>query len=171
LSRLKQKPCISANKIKLLHVARKKLGLSEEVYRDILYQAAHVQSSRDLDEQGFDAAIARFKELGFQKLLTGYDFSGYPAYLKKWQDLLGNRCGDFATPEQLALIEADWDGLKWWWSHPVEGEPGVAFGNRDLALRGFLKQGYGTSDLRFLSFDSAHKAIEALKAIAVRRKK
>ena len=57
---------ISNGKKALVHVAKAKLGLGEAEYLDIL--AAHgkgARSSRDLDQQGFEAVMAHFARLGF----------------------------------------------------------------------------------------------------------
>lgn len=57
---------ISNGKKALVHVAKAKLGLGDAEYLDIL--AAHgkgAQSSRDLDQQGFEAVMAHFERLGF----------------------------------------------------------------------------------------------------------
>ena len=40
-------------KIALVHIIKKELNLSDEEYRDILWKAAGVRSSKDLDEQKF----------------------------------------------------------------------------------------------------------------------
>jgi hypothetical protein len=44
---------ISGQKLKLIHVARGELDLSEEAYRQILSHHAGVQSAKDLDDGGF----------------------------------------------------------------------------------------------------------------------
>lgn len=51
---------------KVIHVARRALGLDDDVYRDILRTAAGVTSSKDLDARGFRSLMARFEELGFR---------------------------------------------------------------------------------------------------------
>jgi len=49
-----------------IHIAKKDLNLSDEIYRDILYQAGGVESSADLDYRGRTAVLDRFRELGWQ---------------------------------------------------------------------------------------------------------
>lgn len=44
---------LSAQKLAVIHIAKKELGLSEEMYREILRKAAGVESAKDLDEEGF----------------------------------------------------------------------------------------------------------------------
>ncbi|MBW2675719.1 MAG: hypothetical protein JRD89_20325, partial [Deltaproteobacteria bacterium] len=60
-----------------------------------------------------------------------------------------------------ARIETDWNGMRWYWASD-------GFGNYQLSLRGFLKSQTGVADLRFLTFNKAHKTIEAIKAISRR---
>ena len=44
---------ISAQKLKLVHVARRELELPEQSYREILRHHGGVESSKDLDDDGF----------------------------------------------------------------------------------------------------------------------
>lgn len=44
---------IDRNKLAVLHIAKKELNLSEEEYRDILRNAAGVESAKDLDDEKF----------------------------------------------------------------------------------------------------------------------
>ena len=68
-----------------------------------------------------------------------------------------------ATPEQLAIIDALWYELSWWWDKDSEGK-------RDAALRWSLQRQCGVSWLMFLKFtrekgdhhSGAHELIEAL---------
>lgn len=41
------------NKLAVIHIVKKELGLSDEEYRDILEKYTGVRSARDLDEKGF----------------------------------------------------------------------------------------------------------------------
>lgn len=52
-------------KLSLVHVAKSRLGLSEEDYRHILLCRGGVTSSRDLDDYGFAAVMREFGRLGF----------------------------------------------------------------------------------------------------------
>jgi phage gp16-like protein len=49
----------------LLHVAKAKLGLDDETYRDLLSAEAGVTSSKDLDNAGLNRVLNRLKKLGF----------------------------------------------------------------------------------------------------------
>lgn len=44
---------IDRNKLAVIHIVKKELGLDEERYREILREAAGVESSRDLDDASF----------------------------------------------------------------------------------------------------------------------
>ncbi len=158
----KSRTFITLNQRKLIHVAKRQLGMDEETYREMLRNVAGVSSSTELTLQMFQAVIDHLVSCGFKKTPGEYDYSGFVAYKEKWRKT-GMRPG-MATPGQLASIEAAWDHMRWYWA-PDEG-----FGNRELALRGFLRKRFGASDLRFLNFDQAHGCIEALKAIQGRRK-
>jgi hypothetical protein len=54
----------SAQKVKLIHVARRELELTEEAYRQILSHHAGVRSAKDLDDNGFKRVIDCMKALG-----------------------------------------------------------------------------------------------------------
>ena len=41
------------NKLAVIHIVKKELGLSDEEYRDILEKYAGVRSAKDLDDKGF----------------------------------------------------------------------------------------------------------------------
>jgi protein-disulfide isomerase-like protein with CxxC motif len=41
------------NKLAVIHIVKKELGLSDDEYRDMLEQYAGVRSAKDLDENGF----------------------------------------------------------------------------------------------------------------------
>lgn len=153
---------ITNNQIKLIHVAKRQLGLEDGTYRGILERFGGVRSSAGLNPSAFERVMEHFGACGFERRPGASKDTGFAKHLRRWEKL-GRRPG-MATAEQLARIEADWDGMRFYWAKD-------GFGNRELALRGFLKKRCGVSDLRFLSFDQAHKLIEALKAIRARRKR
>jgi hypothetical protein len=47
-------------KLALIHIVKKELGLSDEEYRKILYEAAGVRSAKDLDEWSFRRLMSYF---------------------------------------------------------------------------------------------------------------
>jgi len=58
---------INKKQISLIHVAKAKLGLSEEEYRTILKTYGYTESSRYLDDLGMERVMQVFRELGFKK--------------------------------------------------------------------------------------------------------
>lgn len=48
-----------------IHVARQRLALCEESYRDLLRRVAGVDSAAALDQRGIDAVLREFRRLGF----------------------------------------------------------------------------------------------------------
>ena len=57
---------IPTSKKALLHVAKGRLGLSDTDYRELLFRAAGVRSSNELDPPGFERVMREFERLGFQ---------------------------------------------------------------------------------------------------------
>lgn len=126
----------------LIKVAAKQLGLNDDDYRAVLLHEAGAESSRDLDNDGFDAVMARFKALGFRPAAAP------PAY--------GHRAG-MATPGQAAYIRSLWQ----------EYTDGVG---DDRSLGKWLQRTVKVSDLRFVSFAAARKAITGLRAMVEKKK-
>ena len=54
------------NLIKLIHVAKTKLGLEDDVYRDILESSTGKTSSKLLTPAQLEAVFDRLKQLGFE---------------------------------------------------------------------------------------------------------
>lgn len=66
---MKRKPQTINNAQKgLIHVAKAKLGLTEEEYRDALQAYGGAASSKDLSQEGFEAVMKHFKKCGFKQL-------------------------------------------------------------------------------------------------------
>lgn len=126
----------------LIHVAKAQLGLSDDDYRAVLRDEAGVGSSRNLDNDGFDAVMERFRSLGFKPTDTP------PAY--------GRRAG-MATPAQVSYIRSLWS----------EYTDGVG---DDRSLGKWLQRTVKVSDLRFVSFAAARKAITGLRAMVEKKK-
>lgn len=80
-------------KIKLIHLARRRLEMAEADYRALLQRAAGAASSADLDDVGFDAAMREFERLGFKS--------------QRAEVALGPRLG-MASPTQLSRIRSLW---------------------------------------------------------------
>lgn len=49
-----------------IHIAKKALGLDDDMYRDMLFSVARVRSAGDLDHAGRKAVLEHLKGLGFK---------------------------------------------------------------------------------------------------------
>jgi len=69
---------ITPAQLRLIHAARSQLVMDESTYRNILNDQGGVRSSKDLDQEGVDKVLRRFKQLGFrmkatESILVGYE--------------------------------------------------------------------------------------------------
>ena len=126
----------------LLHVARRDLALTDDDWRGILRQTAGVASSRDLDAGGVDAVLHHLEALGFEPQLAprGKDY--------------GWRTG-MASPKQVSFIRALWHQY-------TDGQ------GDDRSLGKWLDRTIKVSDIKFVTYRDAGRAITALLAM-VRR--
>lgn len=92
--------------VKMIHVARKELGLDEEGYRDVLYGATNgaTTSLREMSDRQLQAVVAKMKALGFQAKPKGSTLQGVyaPKLLALW--LSAWNLGVVRSPDQNALI-------------------------------------------------------------------
>ena len=123
---------------KFLHVAKAKLKLDDDLYRQTLVKIAGVTSSVDLDAESFAAVMGFFQSLGFDPLKA--DGPNY-----------GHRTG-FASPAQAELIRTLWR------------EAHNARQLDEAALNGWLLKYWKVSSMRFVTVTMASKLITALKA-------
>lgn len=128
----------------LLHVAKAKLGLTEEVYRDILRIHGGVESSKGLTWPGYQKVKKHLETLGFAAARLA--IAPYPSDEKK-------RPG-FASPRRIRMIQGLWADLSY--APPAK---------RQAALREFMHKRFGVSDLRFLTEMGAANVINALLAM------
>lgn len=132
---------ITPKQIALVHVAKRQLALSEEIYRSVLINKGGVESAADLDNRGFNEVMAYFTACGFRSTWTARTFGRRPR---------------MTTPRQVDLIRDLWRD----WSE----EAG------DVELNKWIERSYHVSALRFLDAATGAKAIAGLKAM-VRRKR
>lgn len=126
----------------ILHVAKAKLRLSDEVYRSCLAEIAGVTSSTELDQAGFEALMGFFEWKGFRPAeAKGQDYGARPG---------------MATWAQIELIRTLWREL-------THG----AYSGEDQ-LNKWLLRSFKLSSLRFLPKSTAPKVITALKAMKSR---
>lgn len=114
--------------------------LHDDDYRSILSDLAGVDSSRDLDGDGFEAVMFRFHQLGFKSTWNRANF--------------GYRAG-MATPRQVAFIRALWRNYT--------GGVGT-----DRSLSKWLEAKFKVSSLRFLPSETAPKVIAALRSMVAK---
>lgn len=134
---------LSKQKTSLIHVAKRKLHLSDDTYRDILMKVSGVTSSSDLDDRGFTALMDYMAKLGFKSTSRSKEY--------------GPR-RNMATPAQVRLIRR-------LWADYTDGA------GTDAALGKWLARTFKVSDLRFVNGETAPKAIGALKAMVDGRPK
>jgi len=133
---------ISKEKIRLIHVAKRQLGMEDADYRSLLMRVAGVKSSKDLDDFGFNLVMGAFAQLGFKS-----DFA---------KQHFGARIG-MASPRQVALIRK-------LWGEYTDGQAG------DAELRKWLKNHFKVDALQFLDPGTAHRAIGGLTNMVKRKK-
>ena len=138
-------PSLPPDKVKLVHVAKGKVGMADEIYRAMLREVAGVDSSKQLDPAGFATVMNRFKALGF----VNPNGAEAPPL-----DDEARRAG-MATAAQRKFVR----GLfrKW---HGADNPK---------ALRAWLQRTFHIADLRFATDVLASNAIEALKAMTDRK--
>lgn len=134
---------ISKKQIALLHVAKAKLGLSDEDYRNCLINVTGKKSSAALSSKGFEALLGHFNRLGFKQMPNA-------------GQALGERAG-MASPNQVNYI------LKLWRQYVGRED--------EKALNRWLQKSFGISALRFVDSDTAGKAIVALRRMTQRKVK
>ena len=124
------------NLIKLIHVAKTKLGLDDEVYRDILKSTTGKDSSKLLTPAQLEAVLDRLKQLGFT--------------------VESNKTGvkNLASDAQSKLIRHLWLQLY---------HAGQVKNGSEKALAKFIENRVKVSALQFLSTESADMVINHLR--------
>jgi phage gp16-like protein len=126
---------MTKEKLSVIHIAKKQLGLEEEEYRKIIRDLGGVESSKELTEAGFEAVMFRFYQLGFQSTWNKKNLGYRPR---------------MASPRQIAMIRELWGQF-------TEGQ------GDDASLGKWLEGKFKVSSIRFLDSATAHKACGALK--------
>lgn len=123
--------------MRLIHVARRQLGLSEDDYRAVLALYGGVTSATELDQRGFTAVMARFEQLGFRSTSQ--------------RRPMPVRAG-MASPGQTSFIRQLW----------AECTNGAG---TEASLGKWLERQFGVSALRFVPAELAPKVIGGLRAM------
>jgi hypothetical protein len=125
-----------AKRLQLVQVARRRLALSDEAYRDILKRCAGVDSAKHLDNEGFGKVMDEFRRLGF------VSYAKAKAYNRS--DLSGK-----ASAGQINLIKS------LWLECTGDGD--------EAALDTFIRNKFKIDALRFADHPHAVKIIGALR--------
>ena len=131
---------LTPKQLSLLHVAKARLGLDDEAYRDLLEVEAGVRSARDLDARGFRAVLRRLERLGFRPLLGA-----------------GGRAD---RPGRASWAQVDY--LRGLWRRYTGRDD-------ERGLDTWLRKQCGVSDPLRLDRAGAHAALVALKAMVARQ--
>jgi phage gp16-like protein len=131
---------ITAKQITVVHLAKARLGLEDDMYREILQKLGGVASAKQLDAAGFEAVMEYFASCGFQSTWRKRTF--------------GNRPG-MATPPQVDLIRGLWRDF--------------SGADDEAALNKWLERSFHITALRFLDKVMAQKAITGLKKMLARK--
>ena len=132
-----------------IHIAKKELKLTDELYRNLLFVLFKKRSARDLISKETDELILHFKSLGWATTWPG--LKNAPRLEKKYDDLGVRK--SMASPVQLRLIEALW----------MTG-PGVRVKTLQ-ALRHFLARFFHVFDLRFVKARQVTPILGAIRRI------
>lgn len=127
-----------------IHIARQKLALSEDSYRDLLRVVTGKESARDLDDAEAGRLMERFYQLGFKE---------------------GPRKVKVAASPLVGKAKALWSSLYWL---GAVGDPGDASGPDWRALDSFARRQTGKAALAFCSPAETVKVIEGLRAMCAR---
>jgi phage gp16-like protein len=122
-----------------IHIGKSQLQLSDDVYRDILWQAGGVESAADLDWRGRQAVLDRFKELGWKPRHAG----------KK-----AKTSRPLAADPQSKKIRALWLEL---------AAAGKVRDSSEAALASYVRRMTGRDALQWLTGAEASRVIEAMK--------
>lgn len=126
---------------KLIHLARRRINMTEPDYRAMLQRVAGVDTSNDLDAASFGAVMDELERLGFKTVGSA------PQY--------GERLG-MATPAQINKIRSLWRKYA-----RTEEEGG---------MERFIEKHFGPASLRFLDAETAGKVIVTFENMAAWRK-
>lgn len=132
---------ISNQEKALVHVAKNRLGLTDDEYRDLLHAECGVESAKDIDRRQLDRLMRRFRLMGFRGKIK--------------QETVKARQTDpgaLPTPAQLHKIQGLYERLGW------NCERQLGFNNRQI------KRPWPQTRAE------ANKIAEGLKAILARAK-
>jgi phage gp16-like protein len=121
-----------------IHIGKKELNLSDEIYRDILHQVTGKESSKDISDLQASKILERYKELG-------------------WKPKAGKKAKTrrpLADDAQSRKIRQLWLRLH---------EVGKITNSSEEALAAYVKRMVRVDALQWLTSDKASRVIEAMK--------
>ena len=121
-----------------IHIAKKELGLDDDIYRDVLERVTGKRSSNGLSATAQKQVIAEFQRMGWKGFTKGRKRSDKP-YVRK--------------------VFALWGELK---------RAGIWREDSQQSLRNFVKKLTGCDDPEWLDYSQASQVIEALKKMKER---
>ena len=128
-----------------IHIAKKELGYSDDLYRDVLERITGQRSSAKMTDRQHIAVINEFKRLGWKPIAGGKKQNGGK---KKWREPSDN-----PMHRKIWALGKELDTRGYWkqtWK---------------AALRKFVKSETGVDDIDWLETRQASNVIEALKSI------
>lgn len=132
---------IAPNKVALVQVARRRLGLEDAAYRAILVRVAGMESAARLDDANFRMVMDVFAAMGFQSDSAARNF--------------GRRPGMAGAGHVSAIRRL--------WAVHTHGE------GTDATLGKWLERTWGVSALRFVTAEQAPNVLAVLKGMVARR--
>lgn len=146
---------INSKQKRLIHVARKQLGLSDENYRELL-AGVRASSSSDLTVKQFQELMKQFEKLGFVSS-SSEEFKNRKNAYDYHSQFPNGRREEMSHTKMLEKITKMWQKLG------NEGE------DWEENLNKFLSKRFHISHWRFLKKGKAIKVIQALKAMYLRK--
>lgn len=125
---------IREREIRLIHVAKRELGLDNDTYRDMLFALARVRSSSDLDWTGRKKVLDHMKASGFK--------------------VRNSPANKNAKDGEYRKVRALWKEL-----HAI----GAVEHDTDDAVRAYVKRMTKIDDFKFLNGWQTRSVIESLK--------
>ncbi len=147
------KPMADKQQIKIIHILKSKLALTDEEYREHVAQCNQrgVKSSKDMTRAEAQNLLWRLSSMANGKGIKWTNWNG--GGRKKYDDL-GVR-DERATPLQMRKIEAMWKDV----SYMTTDEA------RETAFRKFMEKRFHVSDIRFVTQAMVRKIIKTLEAM------
>lgn len=92
--------------LQIIHTAKRSLGYEDADYRLVLKNIAGVQSSKQLDQKGFELVMAFFESVGFEYKAHGAHSVGSPSERQQtyWQSK-ADRQPRYVSERELRMIE------------------------------------------------------------------